>query len=554
MTGFFALLRLQLLSRFADMKPRNLKAQLKEKKGRIVGKTLLTVFLVLYLGGMLFFIENKMLDVLIRAGMPDLLITMAVVLATVGTLLMSFFFVFSSLYLGRDAAYLAALPLKPRTVLSAKLTQVWISETCIDAFLILPACILYAVRTGTDAGFYLRLLPVWLLVSVLPICIIAFLSSFLIRASSLWKHREAIMIGGGILLFAAYMFLMMNLGSLSGDSASGGNQIAALVLNNQNRIRLLTRIFPPAGWAVDGLLGRNPGMLILWIGVSLAAAAMTVWLLGFNYRELSLLQTETPDTGRKRTGKESFGTASQMKACCQRELKSILRTPSYATNILPIAFMPLLMVIMMMFVTGNMTEKDGETIQMLFSRVSPVIVMGILAAVLSYMAGMNPALSTAVSREGKGHDFLTALPVSAKTIVRAKLIVGFGLALVGVLAASAALAVKFPAYMTEIVMAFILCLLFAFANSVLALNRDIRKPRLDWVTEQEAVKQNFGVLISMLISWAILAALGVLTYFLAAWGLGLVPVFAILAGILALLCALVWIRLNKVTEKYYCAG
>ena len=30
MTGFFALLRLQLLSRYADFKPRNLKTQLRE--------------------------------------------------------------------------------------------------------------------------------------------------------------------------------------------------------------------------------------------------------------------------------------------------------------------------------------------------------------------------------------------------------------------------------------------------------------------------------------------------------------------------------------------
>ena len=37
MKSFIALLRLQLLSRYADMKPRNLKTALKEKKGRTIG-------------------------------------------------------------------------------------------------------------------------------------------------------------------------------------------------------------------------------------------------------------------------------------------------------------------------------------------------------------------------------------------------------------------------------------------------------------------------------------------------------------------------------------
>ena len=50
MTGFKALLRLQLLSRFADFKPKNLKTALKEKKGRTIGMFIAILFLVVYLG------------------------------------------------------------------------------------------------------------------------------------------------------------------------------------------------------------------------------------------------------------------------------------------------------------------------------------------------------------------------------------------------------------------------------------------------------------------------------------------------------------------------
>jgi hypothetical protein len=114
--------------------------------------------------------------------------------------------------------------------------------------------------------------------------------------------------------------------------------------------------------------------------------------------------------------------------------------------------------------------------------------------------------------------------------------------------------VIFPKFAVHAVLAFILCVLFSYVNSVLALNRDIRKPRLDWVTEQEAVKQNFGVLISMLISWGILIALAGVTYLLITWGLGMYAVFGILAAILTALCIWATIRMDKVTEKYYCQG
>ena len=54
MTGFFALLRLQLLSRYADLKPRNLKTALKEKKGRTIGMIIAVIFAIAYLGGHFF--------------------------------------------------------------------------------------------------------------------------------------------------------------------------------------------------------------------------------------------------------------------------------------------------------------------------------------------------------------------------------------------------------------------------------------------------------------------------------------------------------------------
>ena len=555
MTGFFALLRLQLLSRLADLKPRNFKAALKEKKGRTIGMAIAIVFLVIYLGAILFIVENKMLDVLMKMGTPDMLISMAVTLATVGTLIMSFFFVLSSLYLGRDAAYLAAMPLKARTILSAKLVQVWISETCIDALLLLPACILYGVKTGVSFSFYLRLIPVWLLIAVLPICIIAFVSSLIIRVSGLWKHRELVMTVAGIALMVGYIFLMMNLGSVTGDSADGGEMMQRFMMDYSSRIESMTSMFPPAVWAAKGLLGADYGLLGLWIAVSLAAPVITVWLLGYSYRKLSLLQIETPEGGnRKFTGRESYSVGSQFAACCKRELKTILRVPSYATNILPIAFMPLLMVIMMLVVTNRVSGQEGQDITVMLDQFNPALVMAVLAAVLAYMAGMNPALSTAVTREGKSHGFLTALPIPAKTIVGAKFAVGFSLALVGVFAASAAVVIIFPKYALQAVLAFILCAMFSYVNSVLALNRDIRKPRLDWVTEQEAVKQNFGVLISMLVSWGILIALGLVCYLLITWGLGMFAVFGILAAILAVMCVAATIRMNKVTEKYYCQG
>ena len=135
MTGFFPLLRLQLLSRFADLKPRNMKAAMKEKKGRTIGMIIAILFLLVYLGGILIFIEKKMLDVLLPAGMGYLLINLAVILTMAGTLVLAFFFIMSSLYLGRDTAFIASMPVASTSSTASPIVNMAIHSliTCFPA-------------------------------------------------------------------------------------------------------------------------------------------------------------------------------------------------------------------------------------------------------------------------------------------------------------------------------------------------------------------------------------------------------------------------------------
>ena len=220
-------------------------------------------------------------------------------------------------------------------------------------------------------------------------------------------------------------------------------------------------------------------------------------------------------------------------------------------NIIPICFMPLLFVIMITLFVGKNIGGDGESMQTVFKALNPALVMGILAAMMAYVGGMNPALSTAVTREGKGHDFLIGLPVSGHTLIKAKFTVGFGLAMLGMGSASIALLFIFPYAVLPVVLAFVLCSMYAYATSCMALSHDIKHPKFNWVTEQEAVKQNFGVMISMMLSWAILIVLAVGTYFMINAGWGIWPVFAVLASALAVLCIVTRTRMYKTVDKYY---
>ena len=554
MKSYAALLRLQLLSRYADLKPQNLKQQLKEKKAATIGKALGVVILAVYLLVFLVGLETAILKAFEPSGMQDMLVNLAVMMGTLGTLVMAFFFVMSALYFNRDAIQLAALPIRTRTLLSARLTQIWLSETAVNAIILLPAGILYGIHTHVDALYYLRLLFVWLSLSMLPIVVVTWISTLLIRLSSLWKHRDAIATACGIIFLLLYMVFCMNMGAFYGSEGESVDAVTRFMLSQQDRIEGSFTFFPPMRWAARGLLGEWP-MLLLFVGVSLAALVLTVWALSRFYRPLTLLQGETNATPVRRVrGDAVWRPHGVLSACCAREWKSMIRVSSYAVNTLPTAIMPLIMIVALWV---GFSQTGGKTVSELTAHMDQIpgsLIVGVLAALMGYMMGINPAASTAVTREGRGHDILTSLPIPARTAVTAKLIIGYGISLFGTVLGTALVAALAPAFATYVLLAFALCALYGFATTTLSLARDVKHPRLHWVTEQEAIKQQSGVLIGLLISWGLLVALGIASYFLITAGLSMYLYTAILAALLLGISVFAWLRLMKTADRYYTAA
>ena len=68
------------------------------------------------------------------------------------------------------------------------------------------------------------------------------------------------------------------------------------------------------------------------------------------------------------------------------------------------------------------------------------------------------------------------------------------------------------------------------------------------------MKQNFGILITMLVSWGILVALAGLCYLMITWDWSMMTIFAVLLMLLAAIDVVAYRLLMKNVDKYYCAG
>ena len=151
------------------------------------------------------------------------------------------------------------------------------------------------------------------------------------------------------------------------------------------------------------------------------------------------------------------------------------------------------------------------------------------------ISGMVFFTASSVSLEGKYYWIVRSMPVKSEKILQAKLnlsnSLSAGPALLMMLAA--ALALQLPAAETVLLLA---CqLLFVLLTANVGLMEDLRHCNLDWINETQAAKQGAGVLLSMLLGFGFVVAVGALYFFLLA---ELMPTTAFLGLILALMAIL----------------
>ena len=148
---------------------------------------------------------------------------------------------------------------------------------------------------------------------------------------------------------------------------------------------------------------------------------------------------------------------------------------------------------------------------------------------------MNDTTAPSVSLEGKTYWIVRSMPVPTKKVLRAKLnlsnSLSAGPALLMMLVC--ALVLGLPA--VEVILLLACQLLFVLLSADIGLMEDLRHCNLDWINETQAAKQGAGVVLTMLIVWGFVLAVGAVYFALLAIVLT-TPVF--LALVLALLAAL----------------
>ena len=207
MNKFGVLMRLNIRNRLAALRGGGLRGESgKGKAGKIATGFFVGLAYLMILAMVIFF-EFAVFESLKAIGCPELLLSMALTVVMAGMVLMSFFYVLTSLYYGRDITFLASLPATSRTIFGAKLSEVLLGETGIAAVALLPAMVLYGVNVPVDAFYWVRMVLVVLTSAMMPVSLTALLATVVVRLTGGSKHKDAVTILYSIFIMVLVLWI-----------------------------------------------------------------------------------------------------------------------------------------------------------------------------------------------------------------------------------------------------------------------------------------------------------------------------------------------------------
>ena len=232
-----------------------------------------------------------------------------------------------------------------------------------------------------------------------------------------------------------------------------------------------------------------------------------------------------------------------------------MRSPIYFMNCVMLVFLwPLFILIPVAIqIFQNRDVSIGELLKLVSMEGTGGTALTLFVVLcISLGAGMfNYVAGTAISREGKNLYFMKVIPVPMKVQLRAKLLTAVSFGVAGT-------TLYCMIFLVASVILFglpVWTLPFALVGSVCAnviqcaiqLFVDLFHPKLSWESEQQAVKQNFTVILGMLLDLAVGAGLGILVFLL--YDLLALPL-PVYAGIVCLALAAAAFLLYKLALAY----
>lgn len=407
-----------------------------------------------------------------------LFFVLAIILTFISAFLLLNLFCFE-----KDTAHFLLFPLQPCDIFTSKYLLLLCPCYVLELVLLLPAVFVRihfdgSLSAAATYGATFLLLPI---LTLFPLLLI---TTLCLKLSSLLHRLKTVLVLIGILLcLSANVLLRL----LAADAFA--KPLAA-------HLDALILPFP----YYDTYLHASPAIQLLCALLTLPASvflyrAMSHGIIGANYVPAERRTRPRRDTTPYQSSGKCF---SYFKKECRR----FFRTPVYVVNGLFWILLPPFMLPLSFHLTS--AAESIEQIRALVSMPTFSVYATLFAlAVVVLPASLNAIAASSFSREGASYWIVQLIPYSMTQQTLVKLLFSTSLSLAGLFINSVVFWLYFQYSPLQLLTIFFLGTLFILLYNILGVLIDRLHPKLTWVNESEAIKQNINVLLATLVSIAL---------------------------------------------------
>lgn len=457
------------------------------------------------------------------AGLDWFYFTMTIITAFALMVIGSVFSTMTQLYEAKDNELLLSMPVPPSMILTSRMAMLLVMNLFFELLVLAPAAVVYVKYVGFTAAGFLAFAVIFLCLPLLALAVSAVVGSLLAAIAGRVRKKSLFTMLFSLGFLALYFYAFSNM-----------NQYLQTLIANSGAIAQRLSGISPLYW-----LGNAPAqgdLLQLLFAVLCMAVpfALVYWVLQKTFLRLITTKRGTAKV-QYREKKEVCRSAKQ--AMVRKELRGFFASPVYMMNGgLGVIFM--LAGAVMLIVKAETLTNLLASLGMLTSDI------GVAAALILCLLHSTSIISAAsVSLEGKQIWIPMTMPVKSSGILYSKVIAHLMIVLPPSLLASVTAAIVLKLSLPVAVLVVVVPALMGCFCALAGVIINLKLPKLDWISQAQAVKQGASTLLAMLVTAAAVLIPGVLLFAVGGSVDSLVFLAAYAAGLL-LLCAgmLRWLK------------
>ncbi len=303
------------------------------KEGHSLGKIVLFTVLYAYLAGIVGYISYEAISSLMEINQEAVFFNICFVGMIGMTIIQTVFNSLNILFFSKDIEYLMPLPISPIKIIMAKFNCLIISSYIINAIVVLPVLVVYAVLLKLGIAFYIVGLLVLLLFPIMPVILTSIIVTIIMKFTNIIRNKDMVQY---LTVFITLIFVIgIQIFSSSGSSDTMTNEeLANMLIETNGLVELYSDYFITLKPINNALLNYNNfsgiiNLLILFLESGVVYIVGGIITAKMYINAVTSLTTQGIKKSRKISKDKDYKEKTLLKSYVKKEFINLTRNPIF---------------------------------------------------------------------------------------------------------------------------------------------------------------------------------------------------------------------------------